>query len=302
MVNREKQTAVLKRAQQERKEQKRQKVFQAIQELQKAREPLTFPGIAQTAGVSVSYLYKWPQIKDYIQTLRDDQKFKSHQQPHQEGNHSLKTLHEVARKRIVSLEGELKTVKHENMQLRGYVAEIYELRDECQRLKQKIKDLTTQGTSKNVIPLKPLDSPDQSQQSLRDIPEPFVEAISRLGIKIGVRLQREIQKHDPKQVGLAIAAFEQYRSKTVVSNPGGCLLAMIREGAEPNIPHESVISEPNEFDCWYAEAIRVGFCLDIPKNLLGTVGNEFQVKVLAPEKPGGYRPLAWREAREMMES
>lgn len=125
--------------------------------------------------------------------------------------------------------------------------------------------------------------------------------IAEMGVKLGVRLQREIKLHPLGKVKLAITAFEQYRSKAVVDNPGACLLTMIRDEAEPNVAQEPTTPEQNEFDCWYAEAIRVGFCLDIPKNHLGKVGNELQVKILASTEPGGYRPMPWREAKAMME-
>ena len=63
MVNREKQAEVLRRTQALRKEQKKEQVLKAIQEIQKHSKPLTFKNIATVAGCSVSYLYKWDDIK-----------------------------------------------------------------------------------------------------------------------------------------------------------------------------------------------------------------------------------------------
>jgi hypothetical protein len=46
----------------------------AIARLEQDNKPVTFPVVAQTAGVSVSWLYKHPQVKKLIQELRDDRR------------------------------------------------------------------------------------------------------------------------------------------------------------------------------------------------------------------------------------
>ena len=45
----------------------------------------------------------------------------------------------------------------------------------------------------------------------------------------------------------------------------------------------------DEFDRWYAEAIAQGFCLDIPRRCLSTMGTEPLVKVVDKSRPDGYR-------------
>jgi len=57
----------------------------------------------------------------------------------------------------------------------------------------------------------------------------------------------------------------------------------------------------HEFDRWYAEAIAQGFCLDIPRRCLSTMGTEPLVKVVDKSRPDGYRVMPWREAREYQE-
>ena len=102
------------------------------------------------------------------------------------------------------------------------------------------------------------------------------------------------------KVILAIKAFEQYRSKTVVENPGARLLEMIRDEAEPNLHQKPISIEDQEFNRWYAEAIDAGFCLDIPKNHLGSQDGELVVKVRAEDFPGGYQLVKWRDAQLLM--
>ena len=118
----------------------------------------------------------------------------------------------------------------------------------------------------------------------------------------GSKLKREIAQHDTEKVRKAIEAFGQYRSQTPVNNPGACLLVMIRDEAEPNIPHKPTTPEEDEFDHWYQEAISVGFCQDLPKNYLSTQQGQVMVRVTRKNLPGGYELMPWRDAKAKMES
>ena len=48
----------------------RAKAIQALRELDRAGTPVTFAGVAQTAGVSRSWLYTQPDISGHIRSLR----------------------------------------------------------------------------------------------------------------------------------------------------------------------------------------------------------------------------------------
>ena len=48
----------------------RSRAVQALRELHRAGVPVTFAGVAQSAGVSRSWLYTQPDIRDQIQRLR----------------------------------------------------------------------------------------------------------------------------------------------------------------------------------------------------------------------------------------
>lgn len=300
--NREKQAAVLYHAQQQRKQQKKEQVLKAIQQLRIDKQPLTFSNIARVAGCSVSYLYKWSEITAYIHDLQNQETRQLHQlEEKQPTPHSLKTLHEVSKQRIQELVAENRDLKRQNEKLRGHVAEIYELGEECNRLRQQLQELTTPKSVSNVVSLQPLKTEPQNKAQASDIPQDILESIKGLGIKLGARLLREISNHSPQKVRLAIAAFEQYRSKNIVDSPGGCLLRMIQDEAEQNTPQEPKTLNEQEFDEWYAEAIRQGFVLDFPKNHLSLVMNEIQVKVKDAHTTCGYINTGWREAKAIME-
>jgi Family of unknown function (DUF6262) len=152
-LNREKQAAVLRRTQEQRKQSKKEQVLQVIQELIAQSEELTFPRIALKAGCSVSYLYKWPEITAYIHDLQA-QKTKLQQSiPKESGPHSLKTLHEVLKQRLGEIEAQNRELKKQNDLLRGHVASIFELRSECERLKKIIQELSQIDSSTKVVHL-----------------------------------------------------------------------------------------------------------------------------------------------------
>ncbi len=61
---------ILRRTQAKRKEQKKEQVLKAIAEIRQQKKPLTFRNISTVAGCSISYLYKWDEIKAYIHELQ----------------------------------------------------------------------------------------------------------------------------------------------------------------------------------------------------------------------------------------
>ncbi|MDZ8226945.1 hypothetical protein [Nostoc sp. ChiVER01] len=122
-----------------------------------------------------------------------------------------------------------------------------------------------------------------------------------MGIKIGVRLKQEIAKHDLTRVKLAISAFEQYRSHNSIENPGACLLAMIRDEAEPNVPLKAMTPLEDEFERWYCQAIESGFCQAVPKKYLPIQQGEIQVRVNNDKFSSGYELLSWQIAKAKME-
>lgn len=256
--SREKQAEVLRRTQANRKEQKKEQVLKAISEIQKQKKPLTFKNIATMAGCSISYLYKWDEIKAYIHELQ--QQKQTTLNPIEENNedkpHSLKTLHEVAKQRIRDLEATIRELKHQNEKLRGHVAEIYEIRDENERLRTQLRELTRPTPSNKVISIqtssKKTIQPNiaKNQESV----DSMIESIQDMGIKVGTKLKQEIINRQPERVISSIEAFKQYREGHPVKSQEACLLSMICEEAEPNTasqpqdkkPLEQIISTPNK--------------------------------------------------------
>lgn len=258
--SRDKQAEVLRRTQAKRKEQKKEQVLKAIQEIINHKQPLTFKNIATVANCSISYLYKWDEIKAYIHQLQH--KKETTLNPIENNNkyqpHSVKTLHEVAKQRIRELEATVKEFKLQNEKLRGHVTEVYELRDECERLRTQLRDLTNPTSSSKVIPIKASTSKNiqLSTHKNQESTEEIIQSIKGMGIKVGTKLKQEIINRDPKQVKSSIEAFKQYREGHFVNSQEACLLSMIREEAEPNTESkpdnkkalQQVISTSNKSD------------------------------------------------------
>ena len=240
MVNREKQALVLRRTQASRKEQKKKQVLKAIQEIIENSQPLTFKNIATVAGCSVSYLYKWNDIKAYIHELQQDKettlnKIENPERLYQP--HSLKTLHQAASCKIRNLEEEIRELKRQNEILRGHVAEIYEIRDENERLRTKLRELTIANNKSNkVVPIQsPIKvSSNKSKLTSNDTPVSMINYIKAMGIKVTKKLREEINLRDIEKVKLSIEAYKQYRDNHEVKSPAACLLSMICDEAEPN--------------------------------------------------------------------
>lgn len=271
MVNREKQAEVLRRTQAKRKEQKKEQVLKAIAEIQKQKKPLTFKNIATVAGCSISYLYKWDDVKAYIHELQQKKETTLNSLEKPEGKdrpHSLKTLHQVAKDKIRKLEEEIRELKRQNEVLRGHVAEIYEIRDENERLRTQLRELTSSDSSSKIIPIRSSQvssvilsetnlqaktekentsnkttpkkvnkgkrTSSKTKEIINDIDLEVLNSLKEMGLKVGTKLKREIANRDIEQVKLSIAAFKQYRVNHDVKSQEACLLSMICDEAEPN--------------------------------------------------------------------
>ena len=232
--NREKQTEALNKAQAKRKEIKREQVLKAIEVVIQQGAKLTFKNIADVAGCSVSYLYKWDDIKAYIHEVQKRQNTTLNELKEKEeksGVYSLKTLHEVAKDRIRQLEAKIEELERQNKLLRGHIAEIHELRDENQRLHNQLKEHLSPTPNIKVVPINKATVTTTDKTS--DESE-LISIIKALGIKIGKKLREEIAGRDPEQVKLSIEAFEQYRASHSVKHQEACLLQMIKDEAQPN--------------------------------------------------------------------
>lgn len=253
MANREKQTAILRKAQEKRKHQKREQVFRAIEEIQKNGQPLTFPAIAQVAGCSVSYLYKWTELTEYIHDLQ--RKKIETLNPIEEPSpspHSLKTLHEASRQKIRDLNQEKEELKRQNEVLRGHVVEVYELREECERLRKLVRKYEQGINQSKVVPLySPAEKPNSEPVPPSEREKRSIEAeLKAVGINLNQTLKKTINSASEETVLNAIEAYKEALVTGKIERPGGWLKKAIEEGWKPNDAVQAK-SEMETFKEWF---------------------------------------------------
>ncbi|MGF1674482.1 MAG: DUF6262 family protein [Rivularia sp. (in: cyanobacteria)] len=317
--SRDKQTSVLRRTQAKRKEQKKEQVLKAIQEILKQKKPLTFKNIATVAGCSVSYLYKWNDIKAYIHELQQkgENTLNSLEEPRRADRpHSLKTLYQVTKDKIRKLEDEIKELKHQNEVLRGHVAQIYEIRDENERLRTKLRELTShEGTVnifqkqneklsseieiltqenvelKNKLARNTLKSKNKVTQIKRPtihVSDSVKTELKKLKLKINSTLRKLIRENPEEVILESIDALKYAMLKNEIKNPSGFLFKAIKyrwkvpENISKDI--ETNIQQENEFpkgfEEWFLSAIDNGFILnESPFTLPKNTEGDLLVKV-----------------------
>ena len=121
MNGKEQRIAKLNAAQQQRKQDCIDRTEQAISILLKNNERISFGAIARVANVSVSYLYKYPEIKEQIQQLRDRQVREARQltRPQTASEKSKQVIIQQLRERIKLQEYEKKELKKQNEKMAG---------------------------------------------------------------------------------------------------------------------------------------------------------------------------------------
>ena len=121
MNGKEQRIAKLNAAQQQRKQDCIDRTEKAISKLFKSNERISFGAIAREANVSVSYLYKYPEIKEHIQQLRDRQVKEARQltRPQTASEKSKQVIIQQLRERIKLLEYEKKELKKQNEKMTG---------------------------------------------------------------------------------------------------------------------------------------------------------------------------------------
>lgn len=126
MNSKEQRIAKLNEAQQKRKKECIERTEKAILKLLNANERISFGAIAREAGVSVSYLYKYPEVKQHIQEIRDKQvkQAKKLTKPQIASEKSKQAIIQQLRERINSLEWEKKELKKQSEKMTG---ELYKI-------------------------------------------------------------------------------------------------------------------------------------------------------------------------------
>ena len=216
----------LQQVQAARKEDSADRVFKAIEHLQKIDGKITFTSVAKEANVSVSYLYKYPEIKIRIAEVRNKQRSFPVSPMAQPNSSSTGKIITRLKEKIQQLENENKELKRKHEALAGQVYRVHYLQEQVERQQQIIKDL--QGKLKG----EQLDSKVTLISSKRKttIDEQIQSELDSLDIGLNPTLTKTIKAATESTVLAAIAALKDQLSKKDVPNPGGWLNQAIKEG------------------------------------------------------------------------
>ena len=224
----------LRTTQKQRQEDARNRVYKAIERLQKLNAKINFHTIAREAQVSVSYLYKYPEIKQQIAELRSKQNslpVKPVAKPNSTSHGRVVTR---LQEKIKKLEAENKELKRKCEALAGQVYRSHHLQTQIERLQEQNENLSSklgeQEIAKKVTPI-------DSKRKIKSVASLDVQSkLDELGITLNPTLNKTIKAATEDTVLAAIEALKDQSTKQNIPNPGGWLNKAIKEGwtkAEP---------------------------------------------------------------------
>lgn len=211
-------------------------LMRMIQENQK----INFQTVANSAKVSPAYLYKHPEIKSRIQTLREQQKKQA------KNNKCIPASANSQAVIIFNLREEIKRVRNENLELRraneALTGNLYQLQNyhqlferlkiENDFLKNRIKELIEQlENSQSQVPKQVVYI---NQFKVNKISDSIKKELQIVGIKLNSTLTKVIELASEETVLNAIKAYKEALIVGTIKRPGGWLKKAIEEQWQPN--------------------------------------------------------------------
>jgi len=283
MVN-EKKIEVLKGAAERKRQDALRRTDEAINRLVKQGKHITFPSVAEEAGVSVTYLYKYDELKERIEHLRNQQekKFKKPSNPQPATDNSKAVI-------VYNFKQEINKLRTENKGLRDQVEMVYgrlhslkAAEQEAESLRQEVEVLMVENRrmllendllkkrlneyfiQENEISLPPNIEPVATVMPLREkktrrsaISDEIKLKLTEVGIELNTTLTKTIKAASDTMVLSAIEALKEAMGNGDIERPGGWLNKAIRDGWIPNekhLPQQKV--ERDIFKEWFGLAYK----------------------------------------------
>lgn len=260
MNGKEQRIAKLNAVQQQRKQDCIDRTEKAIYKLLQNNERVSFGAIARIANVSVSYLYKYPELKERIQDICNQQVKNTRKltRPQTASEKSKQVIIKQLRERINSLEWEKKELKKQNEKMTG---ELYKIgikldlfdrvkqetvrqAEEIENLKAELEDTKNELSAyqSKLVESNPKVTPiNQKLKPVTDIQidNDLKAKLSNLGIRLNSTLKKIITSSTQQKVDNAISAVEEYlATDKKVKSKAGLLRIAIEEVWKPNLTDE----------------------------------------------------------------
>jgi transcriptional regulator of NAD metabolism len=210
----------------------------AINKLIKSNEPMSFANVAREAGVSISYLYKYPEVKARVLELRQQQQQVGKPNKIQTASDASKAviINEL-RERIKKLEADLTGLRKANEGMAGRLYQLHDMQVMVERLKVENEDLKKQ-VSEQAQTSEQIDShsisgsniTSISQRSKSSVSDAIKTELEQLNIPLNSTLTKRIKATTEERVLAAITALKDQLTKGEVTNPGGWLATAIQDG------------------------------------------------------------------------
>lgn len=230
----------LRTTQKQRQEDARNRVYKAIERLKKLNAKINFHTISREAQVSVSYLYKYPEIKQHIAELRSKQNSLPVKPVAKANSTSQGKVITRLQEKVKKIESKNKELKRKCEALAGQVYRAHHLQAQIERLQQENEDLRAklgeQEIAKKVTPIdKKLrntkkEVEEKKTKSNSTIKDEINSELNGLGIELNTTLIKTISSAKDETVLDAIEALKYQLTKQDIPNAGGWLNKSIKEG------------------------------------------------------------------------
>mgnify|MGYP001794722354 CR=1 FL=1 len=244
----------LKQAQAARKEDSLKRVNEALNNLKKRRDKINFHSVAREANLSVSYLYKYPEIKQRIAEIRNEQSLMPHEEFKSQLSPSGVKVQARLKERIKSLEKDNKELRRKNEALAGQVYRTHQLQEQVERQQRIIEDLEmllneseshNPKSSSKVTPITKKRTKKSKNSSSKIDSE-----LKTLNIRSNSTLSKLIDSNPEEVVLNAISSLKEALSNQTVKNKTGFLVKAIENNWIPNDDYEEKL-EVDFFNKWF---------------------------------------------------
>lgn len=245
----------------------------AISQMVKSSQKINFHTVAETAGVSIAYLYRHEEIKQRIDQLRKQQSsIKGLPQKQAASDDSKKVINTTLKLRIRALEAEVKGLRNHIEVIQGIALQVPDLDQEIESLKGENSRLNVQlhelwsenSRLKEQLDAYPASSPpaidatpESKVTSLADkravhsaVSNKIKAQLNELKISLNSTLTKTIKSASEELVLSAIEALKAAMANGNVNKPGGWLNKAIQEGWMPSEKHLQQV-ERHIFNEWF---------------------------------------------------
>jgi Family of unknown function (DUF6262) len=272
--------ATLNTVAESRKQDCLERTEKAITKLLKNQEKISFGSIARVACVSVSYLYKYPEIKERIQNLRQQQTRSIVQPPKYQtaSEKSKQAIIEQFRNRIKILERERQEQVKQIQALTGRLYEVGQNQDliehfkvENSRLNEENKQLhllldsirnDSQPQINNITQINSLEL-ETNHHSRGIISDDLSQIISEIGIRLNKDLTQLIKSKSELEVKNALLVVKESLALGNVRSKAGLFRKALENNWQPDESDQErkINTIKSAFSLWYDIAYSYGIVI-----------------------------------------